>query len=309
MAPLQALEGRSRVPLQTNSPAPFAYHSRMASPSPDQRPEKAVILARGLGTRMRKPDAGAALDPAQHAAAGRGQKAMMPLAGGRPFLDYVLSGLADAGYARVCLVIGPGPDPVRAHYAGPGRPARVRLEFAVQDEARGTADAVLSAEPFASGDPFLLVNADNLYPRAALEALRALPPPRAGVAAFRRSVLVAGGIPAERILAFALLGVDRDGWLTEVVEKPGGADAARFGDDPLVSMNAWLLPPAIFKAARAIGPSPRGELELQDAVRHAVARLGERFRAVEIAGAVLDLSTRGDIAAAAERLRGIEPRP
>jgi len=281
----------------------------MAAPSPDRRPasDQAVILARGLGTRMRKPVAGAELDPAQHAAAERGQKAMMPLAGGRPFLDFVLSGLADAGYARVCLVVGPGPDPVRAHYTGRSRPARVRLEFAVQDEPRGTADAVLSAEPFAAGDPFLLVNADNLYPRAALEALRVLP--EAGVAAFRRSVLVAGGIPAERILAFALLGVDRDGYLTEVVEKPGAADAARFGDDPLVSMNAWLLPPAIFTAARAIGPSPRGELELQDAVRHSIARLGERFRAVEIAEGVLDLSTRGDIAAAAERLRGIEPRP
>src|ERR1043166_8598826 len=134
MPPLQAMEGRSRVSVETNSTAPFAYHSRMAAPCPDRRPasDQAVILARGLGTRMRKPVAGAALDPAQHAAAERGQKAMMPLAGGRPFLDFVLSGLADAGYARVCLVVGPGPDPVRVHYTGPGRPARVRLEFAGQ---------------------------------------------------------------------------------------------------------------------------------------------------------------------------------
>src|ERR1043166_5121884 len=109
MAPLQAMEGRSRVSVETNSTAPFAYHSRMAAPSPDRRPasDQAVILARGLGSRMRKPVAGAALDPAQHAAAERGQKAMMPLAGGRPFLDFVLSGLGDAGYGRVRLVVGP----------------------------------------------------------------------------------------------------------------------------------------------------------------------------------------------------------
>ena len=51
---------------------------------------KAVILARGLGTRMRKADTGAALDSAQQAAADSGLKAMIPV--GRPFLDYVLSG-------------------------------------------------------------------------------------------------------------------------------------------------------------------------------------------------------------------------
>jgi len=56
--------------------------------------EKAVILARGLGTRMRKADSAARLDPTQAAAADTGIKAMIPV--GRPFLDYVLSALADA---------------------------------------------------------------------------------------------------------------------------------------------------------------------------------------------------------------------
>jgi glucose-1-phosphate thymidylyltransferase len=280
----------------------------MASPPPDRRPGKAVVLARGLGTRMRRADAAAPIEPAQHAAAERGEKAMMPLAGGRPFLDYVLSGLADAGYVRVCLVIGPEHDAVREYYTGPGRPGRVRLEFAVQQEARGTADAVLAAEAFAAGGSFLVVNADNIYPRSALEALRGLP--RAGLPGFRRSVLLArGNIPAERILAFALIGVDPDGLLERILEKPDPAAAAEFGDDPLVSMNAWLLPPTIFAAARAIAPSSRGELELVDAVRYAVERLGERFPVVEVGEGVLDLSTRGDIPAVAERLRGVVARP
>ncbi len=46
---------------------------------------KAVVLARGLGTQMRREDAGAALDDAQAAVAARGVKAMIPI--GRPFLD------------------------------------------------------------------------------------------------------------------------------------------------------------------------------------------------------------------------------
>jgi dTDP-glucose pyrophosphorylase len=264
-----------------------------------------VVLAAGRGTRMRAA-ASADLSPAQRAMAKRGLKAMVPV--GRPFLDYVLSGLADAGLHRVCLVIGPSHQAVRQYYNGPGRPSRVHLEFAEQAQPLGTADAVLAAEAFAGGAPVVVLNSDNLYPGSALQALRALP--RAGLAAWHRSVLLAPGtIPEERINAFALLDVDADGTLTRILEKPSPAEAATFGADPLVSMNAWLLPPTIFAACRAITPSPRGELELQDAVRHCIDALGERFQVVAARGAVLDLSHQGDIPVVAERLRALEARP
>jgi len=263
------------------------------------------VLAAGRGTRMRAA-ASADLSPAQRAMAERGLKAMVPV--GRPFLDYVLSGLADAGILRVCLVISPGHGEVRDYYTGPGLPARVRLEFAEQVEPRGTADAVLAAEAFAGGSPVIVVNADNLYPGSALQALRALP--RAGLVAWSRSALLAPGtIPEDRVNAFALLEVDSQGRLTRILEKPSPADAATFGADPLVSMNAWLLPPTIFAACRVVAPSPRGELELQDAVRYCIDVLGERFRVVLAHGAVLDLSHQADIPLVAERLRALEARP
>jgi glucose-1-phosphate thymidylyltransferase len=64
---------------------------------------------------MRESDGTARLEPDQEESAASGVKAMISF--GRPFLDYVLSALADAGIAEVCLVIGPehrGPE----HYAG-----------------------------------------------------------------------------------------------------------------------------------------------------------------------------------------------
>jgi hypothetical protein len=47
--------------------------------------DRAVVLARGLGTRMRQPAPDARLDAAQTAAADAGMKALIPI--GRPFLD------------------------------------------------------------------------------------------------------------------------------------------------------------------------------------------------------------------------------
>src|SRR4029079_10438007 len=69
---------------------------------------KAAVLARGLGRRMRERDPDAILSNAQAAAATAGAKAMMPIAADdrsapRPFLDYVLASLADAGMTEVAL--------------------------------------------------------------------------------------------------------------------------------------------------------------------------------------------------------------
>lgn len=255
---------------------------------------------------MRLAEAGVALDPDQEARAGEGQKGMIPV--GRPFLDHVLSGLADAGYTNVCLVIGPEHDAVREYYTGAGRPTRVTVEFAIQEHPLGTADAVLAAESFSAEESFLAVNADNLYPRAALEALRKLDGP--GLAGFRRSGLVRDGlIPPERILDFALIEVDADGYLSRIVEKPDPETARSFGSDPFVSMNAWVLPPSIFASCRVIAPSRRGEVELQDAVRHNMRESGERYRVLSFDETVIDLSSRADIPVVTNLLRGREVRP
>src|SRR5437879_406656 len=106
---------------------------------PSSPATKAVILARGLGTRMRRSDPTAVLDARQAAVAETGVKGMIPV--GRPFLDYSLSALADAGYREVCLVIGPEHDAVRAYYTavgGEGRTKRLRITFAVQPQPTGT---------------------------------------------------------------------------------------------------------------------------------------------------------------------------
>ncbi len=265
---------------------------------------RAVVLARGLGTRMREADPGVRLSEDQQRAADAGLKAMMHV-NGRPFLDYVLSALADAGITEVALVVAPDHEAVQRYYATVAPPSRVRLDYVIQQEPRGTADALLAAEPWTEGEMFLAMNADNLYPAAALAELARLPEP--GLPAFDRDDLVrSGNIPLDRIMSFALIEVDADGYLTGIVEKPTGSP--REGGSGLISMNCWHFDSHIFAACRDVPRSVRGEFELPEAVGLAIER-GVRFRALPARGAVLDLSRRADAAEVERRLTGVIPRP
>ena len=266
---------------------------------------KAVVLARGEGRRMREAASDAPLTDAQRHAAAQGQKGMMPVgnAHGRPFLDHVLSSLADAGCTDICLVVPPAHEHSRAHYQT--GVSRFRVHYAVQPEPLGTANALLAARPFAAGDPLLVLNSDNLYPAEALADLVALDGP--GVAAFEQAALVEeSGFPAERVRQFAVLESDANGLLADIREKPGaGLDA--FGGHALVSMNLWRFDARIFPACEDVPRSARGEFELPEAVRLAVSR-GVPFRVVRARGAVLDLSRQSDIASVSARLAGREAR-
>lgn len=266
---------------------------------------KAVILARGLGTRMRKADTDAAIDAAQRAVADSGMKAMIPV--GRPFIDYVVSALADAGITDVCLVIGPEHTRIRDYYQREVRPSRVKMHFAIQDEPLGTADAVRAAEDFAAGESFLALNSDTYYPVDCFRALRELN--GAGLIAFEREALIReSNIKADRIARFAILEVRDDRTLARIVEKPDETTMAAAGAEPLVSMNVWSFTHEIFEAARRITPSPRGEYELADAVNLAISELQVPFVVLYARQGVLDLSSRGDIAGVAERLRLVDVR-
>jgi dTDP-glucose pyrophosphorylase len=271
---------------------------------------RAIVLARGLGTRMRAPDPSAQLTPEQQRVADAGLKAMIPV-NGRPFLDYILSSLADAGIRDVALVVGPEHNTLRRYYQADALPVRVRIGFVVQDQALGTANAVLAAERWVQSEPFLTINADNLYPVDALAALAALAEP--GLAVFDPEDLIrSGNIPPERIRSFALLDVDGRGYLAGIVEKPESElppkGGSHMNSGSYISMNCWRFDERIFQACREVPRSARGEFEISEAVGVALRR-GVSFKAIPARGPVLDLSTRADAADVTRRLAGISPRP
>lgn len=267
--------------------------------------KKAVILAAGLGTRMRKADEAAQLSSEQAQIAQTGVKALIPIpaasgAQARPFLDYVLGAIADAGIESACLVIGPDHHQVRDYYQSLPR-KRLKIDFAVQAKPLGTANAVASAESFAGNDPFLMINSDNYYPAAAVRGLAGLS--GNGVAAFHREAMIKGSnIEAERIQKFAAAEINSAGHMVRVHEKPSAETLATLGNDIYLSMNCWRFGPSIFEACRKIKPSPRGEYEITDAAQYVIDQLDEPFTAVKIYEPVLDMSSRADIGEVGRRL-------
>lgn len=264
---------------------------------------KAVILARGLGTRMKARDDRVALSTEEASVADTGVKSLVPLDSDRPFLDYILSSLADAGCSEICLVVGPEHDVIRDRYTKVVPPRRFRIAFAIQEEPRGTGDALLAAEAFVAGEEFVMVNSDNYYPVDVLKTLVDMGGPGA-VLFTPQGLSEHSNIEPARILAFALGKVGADGCLDALIEKPDATALASLGPERQVSMNCWRFPPSIFDACRRLTPSVRGELELTDAITMTIAS-GVRFEVRTSPKGVLDLSKRGDIPAVREGLKDV----
>lgn len=273
---------------------------------------EAVILAAGSGTRMRLEDPSVALRGHQAVAAQVGAKGLISFAG-RPFLDYVLDQVVDAGCRSACLVVAPGSivaehyraEHYRAdHYRAEHHRAEhhrdsvavdLKLSFAVQESPLGTADALLAAEEIIGDRPFLLLNSDNLYPADALRGLlEAEGPAVLGVERSQATENARSNLTDERLATYAVLEIDRAGLLTGILEKPDVETWSRLPQPVVVGVNAWRFSPEIFDACRRTVPSARGELELPTAVRISIER-GERFRALVTSAPILDLSSRADV--------------
>ncbi len=122
-------------------------HEAAADSQRSKRPALGVILNAGLGTRLRP------ITPAL-------PKALVPVLN-RPLIDYSMEFLTSLGLREIVLVVSPGDDAtsLRAQeVAAPG----LKLHVAVQEDARGIGDAVVSAGDLLDGRDAVVLAADTL---------------------------------------------------------------------------------------------------------------------------------------------------
>ena len=115
---------------------------------PRNRPDQAVILAGGRGTRLRPLT--------DHT-----PKPMIQFHG-KPFLEYLIEMLRDEGFGRILILLGYMPDAIEGYF-GTGKKWGVEITYSVSPVENETGRRVKLAEPLLD-DIFLLMYCDNYWP-------------------------------------------------------------------------------------------------------------------------------------------------
>ena len=89
-------------------------------------------------------------------------KPMAPVAG-RPFLEYLLEQMHEAGCTDVVLCVGYKAHIIENHF-GDGRKYGVGIRYSLEQDLLGTAGALALARPLIRSDPFLVLNGDSYCP-------------------------------------------------------------------------------------------------------------------------------------------------
>jgi glucose-1-phosphate thymidylyltransferase len=213
---------------------------------------KGLILSGGAGTRLR---------PITHTSA----KQLVPVAN-KPILFYGIEDMAEAGITEVGIIVGETADEIRAA-VGDGSRWGIDVTYIPQDAPEGLAHCVLIAQDFLGDDDFVMYLGDNLLRQGIAEFVEAFEQDRAAAAELRldgdqqapsAQILLTRVHDPER---FGVAELDAAGHVVRLVEKPK--------DPPsdLALVGVYLFDRSIHEAVRTIDPSPRGELEITDAIQ------------------------------------------
>ncbi len=224
---------------------------------------KALILAGGAGTRLR---------PITHTRA----KQLVPVAN-KPILFYGVEAMVAAGITEIGVIVGDTRDEVMAAL-GNGAGFGARMTYIRQDAPLGLAHCVRIARDFLADDDFVMYLGDNLLEQDLSAFVRAFEAARLGDQPPAAQILLKQVPDPQR---FGIATLDDDGNVVALVEKPV--------DPPsdLALVGVYLFTPRVHDAVEAIEPSPRGELEITDAIQWLVDQ-GERVRCELLTGWWID---------------------
>jgi glucose-1-phosphate thymidylyltransferase len=243
---------------------------------------KGIILAGGAGTRL-------------HPSTLAISKQLLPVYD-KPMIYYPLSTLMLAGLREILVISTPRDLPVFRSVLGDGSAYGMTLAYLEQPRPEGLAQALILAEPFLAGAASALILGDNLFHAEGLS---------------KRLQAIAGrDVPGATIFAYpvgdpsryGVVELDASGNAKGIVEKPSAPKSN------LAVTGLYFYDATASARAKALKPSPRGELEITDLNAAYLADGALRVETLSRGTAWLDTGTQDSLLDAANFIAAVERR-